>query len=818
MTSHAITELVLQTETILRLAVARDGQPIKSTDVVEATGLDRGSARRELRRLAEAGLLSIDGEGPDRSVHYIQTADAVDAVAALDRANGFGGHLAIGRPRWPLEKIQFNPDNVRKSIDDESIAGLADTIVEAEDVLQEIILYPPDASGVRMLHAGERRTRACQLLVKEGRLPPALVAGLPFTERAGNKAEALFIGLVENTQREDIPAWEDAKGLAAYAEETGLSARAIAFKIGRAREGSEEGVRDVQEKIRTVRKSKPADIAEVDAGRQSFDWLKRRIRKPAVEIAEQLRPIDLMTIAEVAHRGSLAPKNRHYGRETECSFKAESDPILKGLVSQGLMRFTLQDYTTHRAYVECGYAANELLSSTEIAEIYHRGPDALDALHALRVSAVGEVEAQKARDGEVYVTAWLNGPFDLSEKAQAKVEADKASKAQTRENNAAIKKLREGRQADNKAIEVKLRQTAFIGCFGSDARNNVEELARQLAVFGLAAPFSVGDYGIRDANDKTVLDVGQTFYDDRPLVRELVVMALNAAFGFPTARKDFERWIANRLMICGLTPELAAKRAPRALEHLLSELDVAFGQGRRLWNDVEASEAADVWFDKWGPTLPETGYLAWLGLFLECLGWSADDAPEAAEKALAGELKANGIAFGDPEYAWDPGDAERLARDYFAGLPTWKQPELPQDTTPVVIQLNARTLSIPPAHWSDPDPWIAAHVKDGELIDPLEVAPVPPPIDRDAESWVEFTDWIAQDLIARHGVPPMRAPAYAEKVRIRLQEEADDLDFTRAGAREAADFWAEDHLEDGQLVEPEDQSQTEGEEADENVA
>lgn len=298
MTSQPITELVLQTEAILRLAVARDGKPIKSTDVVEATGLDAGSARRELRRLADAGLLSIDGPGARGVVHYIQTGYAQDAVAALDRAAGQGGPLAAdapitGAPTWPLDQIQFNPDNPRKTVSAEFIDGLADTIVEAGGLLQAIILYPADANGARMLHAGEQRVRACRQLVEEGRLPASLAEGLPFTERAASRAEALFIGLVENGQRTDLSPWEDAQALKAYADETGLSARAIAFKLGRAREGAETGVRDVQEKIRIATKAEPGAIAAYQAGGRWED-LRDSIRE-----ARALSPHAALAIAEL---------------------------------------------------------------------------------------------------------------------------------------------------------------------------------------------------------------------------------------------------------------------------------------------------------------------------------------------------------------------------------------------------------------------------------------------------------------------------------------------------------------------------------------
>jgi ParB/RepB/Spo0J family partition protein len=301
MTSQPITELVLQTEAILRLA-ASSSYPIKAADVVAATGLDAGSARRDLRRLRDAGLLVDDGEGAKGAALYARTFDTLDVVAALDRAANPDGAVT-GMPVWPLDRIQFNPDNPRKSVSQIFIDGLADTIVEAGGLLQAIILYPSDASGARMLHAGEQRVRACQQLVEEGRLPASLAEGLPYTEREATRAEALFIGLVENSQREGLSPWEDAKALKAYADETGLSARAIAFKLGRAREGAETGVRDVQDKIRIATKATALEIAKYLAGGKWED-LRDSIRE-----AQKLSPHAALAMAEL--RWKVEETGRH---------------------------------------------------------------------------------------------------------------------------------------------------------------------------------------------------------------------------------------------------------------------------------------------------------------------------------------------------------------------------------------------------------------------------------------------------------------------------------------------------------------------------
>lgn len=702
---------------ILRfLQQAKGGPPMMHAAVAVATGRDKSNLRRDLGKLAEAGQVS-----GDNTAGWILMPAGEAVLEAIDRAEGKA--VVASLPVWPLAGIEYNPDNPRKSVAQEKLEGLADTIASAEGLLQPIVLYPVGASGARMLHAGERRVRACRLLEAEGRLPAALAKGLPFIEREASKAEALFIGLVENSQREGLTPFEDAKGLKAFADETGLSARAIAFKLGRAREGSEEGVRDVQEKIAVLKKAKPEKLLEVEEGRQSFDWLKRSIRKSIDEVAEQLRPIDLMMLAEVKHKSRTQPRNRHYySGETECSYLAGKDPVLKGLTTQGILRFTEQSYEDHKAYIATGHSAHTVLSTEELEGLDLDEAGALKVVHALRVAAVGEEKANAARKEKRFVTEWLNGPFELSAKAAAKVAEAKANKAEIKEKSKAQKAALEKRMFEVTSIGM-LAQTNITAPHPTSPAGLAAEAIRQaFSSVKIALPVKSAGRSIVDANDDTIIpNLSWRFYEKEPLAVELLVIALNAAFAFPIGRDEFTRWIRNRLVICGLDQALADQRAPRALADFLAESDLDFHDPHALWREAEAHQIADAWFDRHGEGLPEDDYLAWAGLFLQSLGWTAAEAPAIAAKALKAELEAFGVLFGDADYSWDKHDARRLAQDYFAGLHESKRPDLPQDKTPVVILLSDGNFSVPPEHWDDPDPWIARHVRGGQLLSPREV-------------------------------------------------------------------------------------------------
>ncbi len=96
--------------------------------------------------------------------------------------------------------IRPNPHQPRNRFDDESIAELADSIAE-KGVLQPILLRP-SGDGYEIV-AGERRWRAAQR---------ARIHSIPAIVREIDDSAAAEIALIENIQREDLNAIEEAEG------------------------------------------------------------------------------------------------------------------------------------------------------------------------------------------------------------------------------------------------------------------------------------------------------------------------------------------------------------------------------------------------------------------------------------------------------------------------------------------------------------------------------------------------------------------------------------------------------------------------------
>src|SRR5260370_12123608 len=127
-----------------------------------------------------------------------------------------GGEAAhLERPRAqrkvPIEFIKPNPRNPRRAFSDAELGELADSIKQ-HGVIQPIVVRPVKGAQDRFeIIAGERRWRASQ------------IAGLhevPIVPVDISDSDALEIMIIENVQREDLNAMEEAQGYHALANES----------------------------------------------------------------------------------------------------------------------------------------------------------------------------------------------------------------------------------------------------------------------------------------------------------------------------------------------------------------------------------------------------------------------------------------------------------------------------------------------------------------------------------------------------------------------------------------------------------------------
>jgi ParB family chromosome partitioning protein len=148
---------------------------------------------------------------------------SIDALLGSDAATD----ARTGNPTTlPLERLRPNPQPARHQADAESTARLADSIAE-HGILQPLIVrrcadHPEDFEIV----AGLRRYEAAKI-AGIGNVP-VIVLGL-------SDREALMVTLVENLQRDDIAALDEAQCYFRLFDEFGWTQGELARHLGRSR-------------------------------------------------------------------------------------------------------------------------------------------------------------------------------------------------------------------------------------------------------------------------------------------------------------------------------------------------------------------------------------------------------------------------------------------------------------------------------------------------------------------------------------------------------------------------------------------------------
>lgn len=126
----------------------------------------------------------------------------------------------------PVDRIRPNPDQPRRVFDDRELQDLAASIRE-KGVIQPLILRPqPGEPAAYQIVAGERRWRAAQL---------AGVHELPAVIRDLDDSEVLELALIENVQRADLNAVEEAQAYRQLMDRFGHTQERLAEGLGKSR-------------------------------------------------------------------------------------------------------------------------------------------------------------------------------------------------------------------------------------------------------------------------------------------------------------------------------------------------------------------------------------------------------------------------------------------------------------------------------------------------------------------------------------------------------------------------------------------------------
>jgi ParB family chromosome partitioning protein len=194
--------------------------------------------------------------------------------------------------RAPIESLRANARNPRRTFSDTDLAELTDSIRE-RGIIQPIVVRPVRGQGDTFeIIAGERRWRAAQR---------AGLHDVPVVVVEATDAQALEFAIIENVQRADLNAIEEAGGYLALMEEFDHSQDAVAQIVGKSRS-------HVANTLRLLKLSEPVK-AYVLSGQLSAGHARQLVGQPnALEIAEDIvkRGLNVRQVEQIARKDGRA--------------------------------------------------------------------------------------------------------------------------------------------------------------------------------------------------------------------------------------------------------------------------------------------------------------------------------------------------------------------------------------------------------------------------------------------------------------------------------------------------------------------------------
>jgi ParB family chromosome partitioning protein len=190
----------------------------------------------------------------------------------------------------PLASLRPNPDQPRRSFDEDQLRDLAASL-QARGVIQPLIVRPdPGEEGAWQIVAGERRFRAAQI---------ARLHEVPVIVRDYDDQELLEIAIIENVQRADLNAIDEGAAYRALMERFGHTQEQVATALGKSRSHVANQMRLLQ---------LPADVqALVEEGRLTAGHARPLVGHPkAAELARRIAEKALST--RDAERLAKAPE------------------------------------------------------------------------------------------------------------------------------------------------------------------------------------------------------------------------------------------------------------------------------------------------------------------------------------------------------------------------------------------------------------------------------------------------------------------------------------------------------------------------------
>ncbi|PPD46540.1 MAG: chromosome partitioning protein ParB [Methylocystis sp.] len=223
-----------------------------------------------------------------------------------------------GQRKVPIEFLRPNPRNPRQTFREDDLADLSNSIRE-KGIIQPIVVRAiPGVADAYEIIAGERRWRAAQA---------AGLAEVPVVIHEADDKEALELAIIENVQRADLNAIEEAKGYERLGADFGYSQSEIAKIIGKSRSHVANTLRllNLPEGAKTLLKDGAISAGHARAllALDNSEGVARRI----VEEGLSVRDVEAMAQAASPARDSADRKTKEKDADTRALEKTLADAL-----------------------------------------------------------------------------------------------------------------------------------------------------------------------------------------------------------------------------------------------------------------------------------------------------------------------------------------------------------------------------------------------------------------------------------------------------------------------------------------------------------
>lgn len=221
-----------------------------------------------------------------------------------------------------LSEIEPNRDQPRKDFDEQALAELADSI-KKHGLLQPILVHSKPAGGYEII-AGERRWRACRM---------AELRTVPVVIREMDEREVMEVALIENLQREDLNAVEEAMGYRSLMVSYGLTQEQVAEAMGKSRSAVANTLRLLElspSETELLREGKiSAGHARALLSAEKGSALRADMLKAATQGASVRELEQMLKAAKTAPKKKTQEKPDTFYKEVELSIKNELGRTVK---------------------------------------------------------------------------------------------------------------------------------------------------------------------------------------------------------------------------------------------------------------------------------------------------------------------------------------------------------------------------------------------------------------------------------------------------------------------------------------------------------